>query len=107
MILLTVLMACGNDPGQEELDRIEELNIRIYGSNDCGHCDQLREEMDALTLQYQFIDIYDSTTTHGKEIRRKLKSMGYKGSIKLPIVLIDDTFLMRPDIEEIRSYNKY
>ena len=76
-------------------------SIVIYGGGDCGYCEDLLDDLDEYDLNYKFLDVYDSTNSYQKELKKELKKYNYSGTIELPIVVLKDTLLARPDIEDI------
>jgi glutaredoxin len=87
----------------EEIDQSAirtQKKMIIYGSMQCVHCHQLRRQLDAQGIEYEFRDV-DESDVFFQILQNKLKEINFKGYVRYPVIDIEGEILVNPEFEEV------
>lgn len=76
--------------------------VTIYGSVNCDHCNEFRNQMDAAKLEYIFKDA-EAEEKNYRELLLKIQQANYKGYVEFPVLDIDGKIYVRPEFAVIQK----
>lgn len=78
-----------------------ETVVVIYGSDSCGLCVALREELAEANIPYEFYDVWADDAALREVERLSRDESWWAGEIRTPTVAIGDELYVRPTLEEV------
>lgn len=79
-----------------------QKEVIIYGSENCDHCIEFREEMNAANFKYSFKDAEASEQVY-QELLLKIQQANYKGYVSFPVLDIDGKIYVKPEFSTIKA----
>lgn len=86
----------------DNISLITEKEVIIYGSANCDHCIEFRQQMDAAKLKYAFKDA-EAEEKNYQELMLKIQQANYKGYVSFPVIDIDGKLFVKPEFAEIQK----
>lgn len=81
---------------------VVEKKVTIYGSENCDHCIEFRQQMDSIKFKYEFKDA-EANEKNYQELLLKIQQANFKGYVSFPVIDIDGKIFVRPDFSEIQK----
>ena len=94
---LFLLLACTSAPKPE----YASAKVIVYGLNDCGICADTRDLLEEEGIPYTFVSVDKGETDNRKAMENKVKAAYPKERIRMPVVIINDSVLIQPELEEV------
>ena len=105
-IFITLIFSC--EGKRKSIDTSGNISLKteseviIYGSANCDHCIEFREQMDAAKLKYAFKDA-EAEEKNYQELMLKIKQANYKGYVSFPVIDIDGKLYVKPEFAKIQQ----
>jgi glutaredoxin len=93
LVGLLLCLAC-----QSGINQTKE--IIVYGSDNCNHCVNFKVKLDSVGFSYDFRDV-EFNEIMNNEMVRKVRASGVQGGFKYPVVDIEGTILIAPEIQTV------
>jgi glutaredoxin len=94
--LLFGLLACADTAGGQ-------ARVIIYGSDSCGICVQLRNELDRSGIEYVFRDVNEDPRARDEALAKMADEPWYDGVFRTPVLEINGELYERPSLEEVED----
>jgi glutaredoxin len=86
--------ASNSDDAQKE--------IIVYGSDECSHCVDFKNQLDSAGLEYTFYDV-EKDQSKGDEMLMKVQRTGFQGYIRFPVVEVDGIVRVAPSFDQFEK----
>ncbi len=93
--------ACQEKPTQVA----QTKNIIVYGSNNCDHCVNFKAQLDSIGFQYNFKDV-EFNVMQANEMVMKVQQAGLAGGISYPVIDVEGTILIAPELQKVLELMK-
>ena len=94
---LLLLLACNSAPKQE----YATARVTVYGLNDCGICSDTRDLLEEEGIPYTFVSVDKGETDNRTAMQDLVRAAYPAGRIKMPVIVVNDSVLIQPGIEEV------
>jgi len=94
-----------NQEQQADANTVEatpQKTILVYGSDECSHCVDFKDQLDSAGLEYTFYDV-EKDQSKGDEMLMKVQRTGFQGYIRFPVVEVDGKIVVAPRFETVES----
>ena len=95
MITLGISLLWGCNQGVKQTK-----DIIVYGSDNCEHCVVFKAKLDSIGYTYEFRDV-EFDRANSDEMVFKVRRKGISGGFKYPVIDIQGTVLVAPELEEV------
>jgi len=106
LLSLSGLSSCMIDgKEQEQADSsaktANQKEIIVYGSEECDHCIEFREELEEAGLAYTFYDV-EKDPQKANEMMLKVQRTGFQGYVRFPVVEVAGVVRVSPSLEQVQ-----
>ncbi len=77
------------------------VDLKLYGSNSCDHCNEFRAKLEKEEIKYTFYDV-ERDQLKANEMLEAVHSINYYDYISFPVVVFDKYVFINPPFEQVQ-----